>query len=194
MIQIDDQIVSREIVSEEFVCNLKACKGACCVQGDSGAPLEKNELTTLEDNFENIRPYLRPEGISAIEHQGTSVKDRDGDWVTPLRDGKECAYTIFDKDGTAKCGIEKAWTEGKTEFRKPISCHLYPIRLKKYAEFEAVNYERWTICSDACVLGKELKVPVYQFLKEPLIRKFGEAWYSALEASAIELDKMGLSD
>jgi hypothetical protein len=194
MIQINDQIISLEVLREEFVCNLSACKGACCVHGDSGAPLDKKEMVTIAKEFSNIRPYLRPEGVESIESQGTSVKDKDGDWVTPLREGKECAFTVFEKDGTAKCGIEMAWNDGATHFRKPISCHLYPIRTKKYPTFEAVNYERWTICSDACSLGKELKVPVYKFLKDPLIRKYGAEWYSALEEAVIELDKMKQAD
>lgn len=194
MIQINDQIISLEVLREEFVCNLSACKGACCVHGDSGAPLDKKEMVTIAKEFSNIRPYLRPEGIESIESQGTSVKDNDGDWVTPLREGKECAFTVFEKDGTAKCGIEMAWNDGATHFRKPISCHLYPIRTKKYPTFEAVNYERWTICSDACSLGKELKVPVYKFLKDPLIRKYGAEWYSVLEEAVIELDKMKQAD
>jgi hypothetical protein len=194
MIQIDDQVISLEVLREEFVCNLGACKGACCVEGDSGAPLENKELKILAKEFPNIRPYLRKEGIDAIERQGTSVKDSDDEWVTPLRDGKECAYTIFDEKGTAMCGIETAWKDGKTTFRKPISCHLYPIRTKRYPTFEAVNYSRWNICSDACTLGKELKVPVYKFLKEALIRKYGGAWYDALEKVAAELDKMDEND
>ncbi len=190
MIQIDDQIISLEVLREEFICNLSACKGACCIHGDSGAPLEKQEMAIINEEYSNIRPYLRKEGIEAIETQGTSVKDKDGDWVTPLRDGEECAFTVFEKDGTAKCGIELAWQDGATSFRKPISCHLYPIRTKKYPTFEAVNYERWAICSDACTLGKELKVPIYKFLKEPLIRKYGSEWYCVLESAVSKLAKM----
>lgn len=187
MLQINDTIISLEILSEEFVCNLTACKGACCVEGDAGAPLEKAELKILAKEYPNIRPFLRAEGNAAIEKQGTSIKDVDGEWVTPLRDGKECAYTVFEADGTAKCGIENAWKAGKTDFRKPISCHLYPIRTKKYKEFEAINYSRWHICSEACTLGRSLKVPVYRFLKEPLIRKYGQMWYDQVEIAALEL-------
>ncbi len=194
MIQIDDQIVSLEVLKEEFVCNLSACKGACCIHGDSGAPLEKKEMAIIEREFSKIKPHLRKEGVEAIEKQGTSVLDKDGDWVTPLRDGKECAFTVFEKNGTAKCGIEVAWQKGDTSFRKPISCHLYPIRTKKYPTFEAVNYERWAICSEACKLGKDLKVPVYKFLKEPLQRKYGTEWYAVLETAVSELDKMKQQD
>jgi len=187
MLQIDDTIISLEILSQEFVCNLTACKGACCVEGDAGAPLEKQELKILAKEYPSIRPFLSAEGNASIEKQGTSIKDVDGEWVTPLRDGKECAYTVFEVDGTAKCGIENAWKAGKTNFRKPISCHLYPIRTKKYKEFEAINYSRWHICNDACTLGRSLKVPVYRFLKEPLIRKYGQLWYDQLEIAALEL-------
>lgn len=194
MIQIDDKIVSLEVLREEFTCNLTACKGACCVEGDAGAPLTDEELEIIETEYPNFKDFLRPEGRESVENQGTYIKDVDGEWVTPLRDGKECAYTVFDGKGMALCGIELAWKEGKTSFRKPISCHLYPIRTRKYKEFEAVNYERWHIGSDACVLGKELKMPVYQFAKDALIRKYGEAWYEALAASKRELDKMEQTD
>jgi len=194
MIQINDQLISLDVFSQEFVCNLSACKGACCVQGDSGAPLEKKELKELAKEFSSIRPFISEKGIKSIEQQGTSMKDKDGDWVTPLNDGKECAYTVFESDGTAKCGIENAWRAGKTTFRKPLSCHLYPIRTKRYPTFEAVNYDRWSICSDACALGKELQVPVYKFLEEPLIRKFGEKWFDQLESAATELRLINQKD
>ncbi len=195
MVQIDDKIVSLDVLKEEFTCNLSACKGACCVEGDSGAPLTAEEVDLIEKEYPNFKHQLRAEGIEAVEAQGTSVKDEwDGESVTPLRDGKECAYTVFDEQNMALCGIELAWKEGKTSFRKPISCHLYPIRTKRYKEFEAVNYERWNICSDACTLGKELKVPVYKFAKDALIRKYGESWYNALEDATTELQKMGHLD
>ena len=191
MIQIEDKIVARDVLKEEFTCNLSACKGACCVEGDSGAPLTDEEVEIIEREYPNFKHQLRPEGIKAVEAQGTSVKDDwDGELVTPLRDGKECAYTVFDEKGLAMCGIELAWQEGKTSFRKPVSCHLYPIRTKRYKDFEAVNYEQWDICTDACALGKELKVPVYKFAKDALVRKYGESWYAALEIAAHELNKM----
>jgi len=187
MIQIDDKIVSLEVIQEAFVCDLNACKGACCVEGDSGAPLLDEEVELIKESFEVVAPYLPEAGRAAIEAQGTSVIDDDGDVVTPLRDGKECAYTVFDEKGTAMCGIELAWKDGKTPFRKPVSCHLYPIRTKRYKDFEAVNYERGGICSAACTLGAELKVPVYRFAKDALIRKYGLAWYNALDEVANEL-------
>jgi hypothetical protein len=181
MIQIDDKLVSLDVIEEAFVCDLNACKGACCVEGDAGAPLTEEEVGILKEEYPQFKSYLREVGITSVEAQGTSVIDVDGEHVTPLRDGKECAYTVFSEDGSAMCGIELAWKDGKTSFRKPVSCHLYPIRTKRYAEFEAVNYDRWHICSAACSLGKSLKVPVYQFAKDALIRKYGKEWYDALD-------------
>ncbi|WKS95567.1 DUF3109 family protein [Riemerella columbina] len=184
MIQIEDKIISEDIFTEEFVCNLSRCKGACCIEGDAGAPLEASETHILEEIYPKIKPFLRPEGIEAIEQQGTSVEDFEGDLVTPLIDDRDCAYVIFDENGITKCGIEKAYEAGVIDWRKPISCHLYPIRATEYSTFTALNYHEWNICSDACQLGKELKVPVYQFLKTPLIRKYGEAFYQTLTEAA----------
>lgn len=189
MIQIENTLVSEDIIEKEFVCNIEKCKGECCVAGDAGAPLLEEELEILESNFEKIKPYIRPEGIKAIEEQGAWRKDSEGDFVTPLINGEECAYTVFDENGTAKCGIEDAFNAGAISYRKPESCHLYPIRIKNYSGFYAVNYHKWNICSDACVLGKELSVPVYKFLKVPLINKFGEDWYNELEIVADEYNK-----
>lgn len=189
MIQIEDKLISEDIFSEEFVCNLSKCKGACCIEGDAGAPLEASELDILEEIFPKIKPYLRPEGVEAIEKQGTSVEDFEGDLVTPLIDNRDCAYVIFDEKGITKCGIEKAYEEGVIDWQKPISCHLYPIRVTEYTTFTAFNYHEWPICSDACELGKELKVPVYKFLKNPLIRKYGEDFYETLSAVATEYFK-----
>lgn len=187
MIQIDDKLISEEIFSEEFVCNLSKCKGACCVEGDVGAPLEPAEKQILEDIFDRVKPYLRPEGVKAIEEQGAWVTDpNDGDPVTPMVDGRECAYVIFDEKGITKCGIEKAYEDGAVDWQKPISCHLYPIRVDEYRTFSALNYHRWEICSDACTLGRELQVPIYKFVKTPLIRKYGEAFYETLCDAADE--------
>lgn len=180
MFQIGDTLISEEVLSEEFVCNLTKCKGICCVEGDSGAPLNLDELPILDDIYEDVKPYLRPEGIAAIEKIGKYDMDSDGEWATPLVNGKECAYVIFDERGITKCGIEKAYEEGAVDYKKPISCHLYPVRLKEYKKFTAVNYHAWDICSDACTLGKELKVNVVHFLKDALIRKFGQEWYDEL--------------
>lgn len=150
------------------------------MEGDLGAPLEQDELLVLKEIYDTVKPYLSKEGINAIEEQGTYVLDEDGDYSTPTVDGKECAYAVYDDRGILKCGIEQAHLEGKIDFKKPISCHLYPIRTTKYSEFEALNYDRWDICSPACDLGSQLNVPVYKFLKEPLIRKYGKDWYDEL--------------
>ncbi len=187
MIQIDDKLISEDIFSEEFVCNLTKCKGACCVEGDVGAPLDKEETQILDRIFKDVKPYLRPEGAKAIEEQGTwTVDPSDGDFVTPMVNGEECAYVIFDENGITKCGIEKAYEDGAVDWQKPISCHLYPIRVNKYSTFTALNYHEWKICSDACELGKELQVPIYKFLKTPLIRKYGEDFYQVLTEAAEE--------
>lgn len=183
MIIIENTLISEEIFTKKFVCDLNACKGACCVEGDSGAPLDADETKILDEIFEDVKPYLTGEGIKAIEEQGKFITDSDGDLVTPLVDGKHCAYTIFE-NGTAFCGIEKAYLEGKIPFKKPISCHLYPIRITNTPEYILLNYNEWNICKPACACGEKLKVPVYKFLKEPLTRKFGPDWYSWLcEAS-----------
>lgn len=188
-VEINGAIVAEDVMAREFVCNLSRCKGACCVQGDAGAPLESDETSILESEFENIKPFLRPEGITTIAMQGTWIRDpRDGEPVTPLVDGKECAYATFKEDGTAMCGIEIAWKAGATTFQKPISCHLYPVRITKYKSFDAVNYHRWEICSPACELGTQLKVPVYVFLKDALIRKYGQDWYNQLSEAAQQFD------
>lgn len=192
MFQIGKTIVSDDVLEKEFVCNLTACKGQCCIDGDAGAPLDKDETAILEEIYPKIKSYLRAEGIDAIEQQGTWVIGEDGDFETPLINNKECAYVIFDGD-TALCGIEQAYNEGLIKWKKPVSCHLYPIRIKEYSQFSAVNYNRWHICDDACVLGKELEVPVYKFLKEPLIRKYGEDWYTELENVAAEWQKQSLN-
>ncbi|MDN3705546.1 DUF3109 family protein [Myroides ceti] len=188
MFQIGNAIVSDEVIEKEFVCNLTACKGQCCIDGDAGAPLDENETEILDEIYETIKPYLRAEGIKAIEDQGKWVIGSDGEYETPLINGGECAYVIFDGN-TALCAIEQAYNEGLVSWKKPISCHLYPIRIKEYSQFSAVNYNKWHICDDACTLGKELEVPVYRFLKEPLIRKYGEDWYKELSLVADEWQK-----
>lgn len=180
MLQIGEILVSDDVIEKEFVCNLDKCKGACCVEGDYGAPLDEDELDILKKVYPKVKPYLSKEGIKAIEEQGTHVLDEDGDLSTPTIGGKECAYAIYDEKNILKCGIEQAHKDGKIAWKKPISCHLYPIRITKKKNFEALNYHKWSICSPACTLGKELQVPVYKFLKDPLVRKYGEAWYNEL--------------
>ena len=180
MIIVGNAVLSDDVKENFFVCNLKKCKGACCVEGDSGAPLEKEELAILDEIYEDVKPYLTKEGIREIEKNGKYTTDEDNDYVTPIINGRECVYAIRDKKGTLKCGIEQAHQAGKTSFKKPISCHLYPLRIDKYDNYDAVNYHRWYICNPACDLGRELGVPLYKFLKEPLIRKYGEDWYHDL--------------
>lgn len=181
MFQIGKTIVSETIIEKDFVCNLSACKGACCIEGDAGAPLEEAEVKILKDLYPKVKPFLRQEGIEAIEQQGTSITTAFGDLETPLINGADCAYVTFDDKGTALCGIEEAYNQGDIDWKKPVSCHLYPIRVKDYSEFSAVNYDQWDICDDACTLGKELQTPIYKFVKQALIRKFGEDWYAELE-------------
>ena len=190
MIAIGETLISVEVIEKKFVCDLNACKGACCVKGDYGAPLEEAELEMVDKIYAKVKPYMTEAGIAAVEKQGKYLKYETGEWVTPLVRGKECAYTYFDDDGTAKCAMEKAYLEGKITFKKPISCHLYPIRINMQRnQLEAVNYDRWSICKPACKLGDQLQVPVYKFLKEPLIRKYGKKWYSALEKAAQLLEE-----
>lgn len=188
MFQIGKTIVSEDVLEKEFVCNLSACKGECCIDGDAGAPVEDGEVEILRSVYDKVKPFLRPEGIAAIEEQGTSVYGDDEEYETPLIEGGECAYVIYENE-MALCGIEKAYNEGLIDWKKPISCHLYPIRIKQFSSFEAVNYHKWHICSDACTLGQELSVPVYKFLKAPLIRKYGEDWFKELELVAEEWSK-----
>jgi hypothetical protein len=190
MIAINNILISDEVVKEQFVCDLGKCKGACCVDGDAGAPLEKEELQHINDVFEAVLPYLNEESKKEIDRQGRYVYDKEYGWVTPTIDSKICVYGIVDKQGIVKCGIEQAYLDGKVTWKKPISCHLFPIITKKSKRTatEYVNYEpREDNCKAACALGKKLKVPVYQFLKEPLIRKFGKEFYEALDATANHL-------
>lgn len=182
MLIVDDILVSDDLFSVDFVCNLSKCKGACCVAGDSGAPLKKAEVDILKTEYANYKDYLTPEGRASIENNGFSVYDAEDKLdKTMLINGGPCAFINYDKNNVAVCGIENAYFDKKTEFRKPISCHLYPVRESSVGELRAGNYEEWDICDDACVLGKELKVPVFKFLKEPLIRAYGLDFYEAID-------------
>lgn len=180
MIQIGKTLVSDDVKSQFFVCDLDKCKGACCVEGDLGAPLEKEELIEIEAIIEDVKPYLSQEAVEALEKHGAYMLDEEGDFSTTTIDNKECAFAFYDDMKILKCGIEQAYKDGKTDFKKPISCHLYPIRAVKLQDHLALNYDRWSICSPACGLGEKLGVPVYKFLNEALIRKFGEEWYIEL--------------
>ena len=181
LVEIEDKIISTEIFNQKFVCDLSACKGACCVEGDNGAPLIDEEVKLIQHNLEKIKPFMTKAGISEVEKNGVSYLDADDEPVTALVNGRDCAFVYKDKLGNAKCSIEKAYREKKIDFNKPISCHLYPIRVKKIGEFTALNYDRWNICEPACDCGNKLQVSVYRFLKEALIRAFGEAFYKELE-------------
>ncbi len=192
MIQIDDTIISLDVFKEKFLCNLDACKGECCIEGDAGAPLEESEVEQLKKVLPVIWKDLSPEAQAIIEKQGVCYEDEDGDLVTSIVNGKDCVFTCYDEKGCCYCAIEKAYREGKVDFYKPVSCHLYPIRVQKYSEFKAVNYHRWVVCKAAVLLGEKENVPVYKFLKEPLIRKFGEDWYQELLIAAEELKVRGL--
>lgn len=181
MIEIGDTIVSAELFTAKFCCNLTACHGECCVEGNSGAPLDIQEIESLEEEYENYKPFMKDEGIAAIQEQGVAVLDEDGDLTTTLIDGAECAYSI-EENGTTWCAIEKAWSLGKTQYRKPISCHLYPIRLVKFNNgTTGLQYHRWDICRAAELLGTQKGEPLFRTLREPLIRRFGEQYFDALE-------------
>jgi hypothetical protein len=184
MILLENTIVSEDILEKNFICNLSACKGACCIEGDSGAPITQDELEILEAELENIKPYLIAVSLEAIKTQNFWEKDTDGDLVTTCLPTGECNFSMRDEAGMLKCGIEQAYRDGKASIQKPLSCHLYPIRISNVGEFEALNYHRWDICKPACKLGEEHQVAVYQFLKEPLIRKFGADWYNELDEIA----------
>ena len=185
MIEVGHVILTDDIKDEYFVCDLAKCKGACCVEGDLGAPLNEDELAILDEIYPAVEPYLNDKGRAAIAKQGKYILDEDNEYSTPTIKGKECAYAIYDEAGILKCGIELAYLEGKIDpiaigYQKPISCHLYPLRIKRYERFDAVNYDRWKICKDACANGMNLQVPLYKFLRQPLVRKYGEDWYDEL--------------
>lgn len=187
MLKIDDTIISLDLLDELFVCDLATCKGSCCIEGDDGAPLEEAEVKIIQKILPLIWADLTESSKKVIEKQGISYIDDDNEPVTSLVNRDECVFTYTDENGQCKCAIEKAYREGKTDFYKPISCHLYPVRLQKYNEYTAVNYHRWNVCDCARKLGSKLDVPVYQFLKEPLIRKFGKDWFEQLEIADREL-------
>lgn len=194
MIAIDNKLISDEVLEEQFVCDLTKCKGGCCEDGDAGAPMEKWELEKLKEYYDVIKPYMTPEGIKEVERQGKYLFDQEFGWVTPTINSGICAYGYRDEKGVIKCGIEQAYNDGKLDWKKPLSCHLFPIKTKKSKrdpDIEYVNYEpREDLCKAACSLGKKLKVPVYVFLKDSLIRKYGEEFYEALSATAAHMKKV----
>jgi Protein of unknown function (DUF3109). len=191
MIAIDNILLSDAVVKDQFVCDLHKCKGGCCVDGDAGAPLAKDELNKINEVYDAVLPYLGKENKRALERQGRYVYDKEFGWVTPTIESKVCVYGITDNNGIVKCGIEQAYNDGKVSWKKPISCHLFPIRISmsRDKKTEYVNYEpREDLCSAACSLGKKLKVPVYVFLKDALVRKYGDDFYNTLDATAKHLD------
>lgn len=189
MVQVGDVIVSFDVFREKFLCDLDACKGVCCIEGDAGAPVELEEVEKLEEALPVIWNELSPEAQAVIDKQGVVYTDQEGDLVTSIVNGKDCVFTCYDERGYCYCAIEKAFREGRCNFYKPISCHLYPIRIGNCGPYKALNYNRWNICKAAVALGEKKGVAVYQFLKEPLIRRFGEDWYAELELVAEELEK-----
>ena len=184
MIIIENTLVSEDVLEKNFICDIEKCKGACCIEGDAGAPLSQDELLIIESQFENIKPYLSEAAIQDIERRGFYEKDKDGDLVTTCQPDGLCNFATINKQGILACGMEQAFIEGKTTYKKPISCHLYPIRISQVGQYEALNYHRWDICKAACTLGEKHKTPVYSFLKDALIRKFGEDWYNTLDEIA----------
>ncbi len=190
MISIGNTLISEDLLEKKFVCDLNACKGECCVAGDSGAPLDEDELEILESVVEKVKPYMTKKGIKAVEKKGPWVKDSDGDYTTTLvSEGAECAFVFFDEKKIAKCAIESAFYDGKVKWKKPISCYLYPVRITKHKNYDAVNYHKWEVCKPACECGAKLNVPVFQFLKEPLITKYGKEWFNEL-LKAYKLSKI----
>jgi hypothetical protein len=190
MILHADTLISENVLEKNFICDLEKCKGACCIEGESGAPLEDEEIGILEKELKNIKPFLTAVSLKAIEKKGFyEIDKRDGEKLTTCLPSGECNFSYRDEKGILACGIEKAWKEGKTSFRKPVSCHLYPIRLKRIGEYTALNYHKWNICKPACKLGEKHQLPVFKFLKDALVRRFGKKWYSELEEIADQYHK-----
>lgn len=188
MLIVEGVLVSEELIDNYFCCDLNDCKGCCCIEGDVGAPVEPYEVGDLEENYPIFKKYMTPEGVEKVEVDGTFDYDMEGSFVTPLLSDEACAYICYDENGVAQCAIEKAFVNGEIDFPKPISCHLYPIRIKKLPDYEALNYHRWQVCSGAVLQGNKLKLPAYKFLKGALTRKYGAAWYEALEKAVEERD------
>ncbi len=189
MFQIDDKLISEQLFEKKFICDLPSCKGACCVEGDSGAPLNDGEIVILKEIYPAIEKYLTIAAKKIIKKHGLSRIDGDGDTVTPLINNRECVYAYHDEEGVLKCAIEKAFLNGKINFRKPISCYLFPIRIKEYKDFTAINYEEEKICKPALILGEKLGIPVFRFLKEPIIQHFGETFFEDLEKIYKDFEK-----
>ena len=192
MVQIQDTIVSFDVITKEFCCDLKKCKGACCIEGDAGAPVTADEIAEIEQLLPVIRQDLSEQALKVIDAQGVAYPDPEGELVTSIVNGKDCVFTVYGEDGCCYCAIEKAWREGKCSFMKPVSCHLYPIRVKRLGQFWGLNYDRWDVCQAAAIKGHREGIPVYRYLKEPLIRRFGQAWYDELELTVSEMKRQNL--
>jgi hypothetical protein len=184
MVQVGDVIVSSEVFRQCFACDLSACRGACCIDGDAGAPIAEDEIERLRAVVPLIEGDLSAAALAVIRRQGVVYRDRDGEWVTSLVDNRDCVFATTDASGCCRCAIEKAYLAGTTDFYKPISCHLYPIRVSRIGDYDALNFNHWSICRAAELRGVSLGIPAYRFLKEPLIRKYGSAWYEELEVAA----------
>lgn len=177
MILVEDKLLSEDIFDKQFACDLNACKGACCVEGEGGAPLTEEECAILDDIFDDVKPYLSAEGLEVIEKTGLFTVGQDGDLETPLIEGRACAYSTKTANGTLHCGIEQAQRDGKISWKKPISCHLYPIRIKELVDFTALNYHQWNICEGARVCGAAKEISVLEFCRDALVRRFSLEWY-----------------
>ncbi len=188
IIEVENTLISSEIFSVNFVCHLEKCKGACCIEGDRGAPLDKEEIEKINHNLKHIKHFMSAEGLELLMIEGFHEGEEINDFATTCLSSGECVF-VYKENGILGCAMEKAYKAGLTDYYKPMSCHLYPIRINKVGDFDAVNYHEWSICKSACSFGNELNVPVYQFLKEPLIRKFGEPWYNELELIHQEFKK-----
>ena len=192
MVQIQDTIVSFDVITKEFCCDLGKCHGACCVEGDAGAPVTVEEIAQIEELLPVIRDMLSAEALKAIEERGVAYPDPEGELVTQIVNGKDCVFTCHDGNGCCCCAIEKAYREGRVSFMKPVSCHLYPIRVKKIGEYWGLNYDRWDVCGAARIKGQHEHIPVYRYLKEPLVRRFGKEWYDELELTVEEMKRQNI--
>lgn len=192
ILQVGDVLLSSDILTEHFCCDLEACGGACCIEGDAGAPITSTEKEELERVLPAVWHDLSPRAQKVLNKQGVAYRDPEGDLVTSIVDGKDCCFTCYNEQGICLCATDRAHREGRINWSKPISCYLYPIREKQLSNgLTALNYDRWSVCQPAVKLGRELRLPIYQFLREPLIRRFGQAWYEELEALAASLKAEG---
>lgn len=192
MLQIQDVIVSFDVLTKCFSCDLNCCKGACCIEGDAGAPVTPEEIAQIEELLPTIREDLSPEARKVIDSQGVAYTDPEGELVTSIVGGKDCVFTCYGEDGCCYCAIEKAYRAGLCKFKKPVSCHLYPIRVKKIGDGWGLNYDRWDVCKAAVLKGERDGIPIYKYLKEPLIRRFGQSWYDELDFTVEELHRQNI--